>query len=233
MLSLTRPQPPAVVRDPHDTADDLSGHEHRQLIGYIGASLPLLVWLIHALRPQPGMPRWTPLGSISAYYYTGAVAVFVGTLIALAVFLLAYRGYRNAYQRVDRLVAIVAGCAAIGVAAFPAGAPHPLTEPVWWSPLTAWIHYGSAGLLFSAFAAYALWLFRLTDPDRETTPGKELRNRIYFVCGVIIVLCIAWVGVNGLTGRPIFWPETIALLAFAVSWLTKGRAVRSIRRLAR
>jgi hypothetical protein len=81
---------------------------HRQFIGYLGLALPVLLWLIAGLRPTVGLPRWELLSSISAYYYTGAVAALVGTLIALAVFLFTYRGYNNKYHLRDRLAAIIA-----------------------------------------------------------------------------------------------------------------------------
>ena len=40
--------------------------------------------------------------SISAYYYSGAVSAFTGGLIAMALFLFAYRGYENNYGLRDR-----------------------------------------------------------------------------------------------------------------------------------
>ena len=51
-------------------------------------------------RPTPGLPRWETLNSVSAYYYSGAVAAFVRVIFALALFLFTYRGYKN--DRVDR-----------------------------------------------------------------------------------------------------------------------------------
>ncbi len=65
-----------------DQPDDLSGHAHRQLIGYIGLVLPILLIVI-ALR-RDGVKLWRSLESISAYYYTGAVAAFVGMLEAVS-----------------------------------------------------------------------------------------------------------------------------------------------------
>jgi hypothetical protein len=57
------------------------------------------------------------------------------------------------------------------------------------------------------------------------------------VSGTAIVACIAWAGFNGATERQIFVPESIALVAFAFSWLVKGYAlemlVGSARRLLR
>ncbi|HET7005748.1 MAG TPA: hypothetical protein VFK65_09670, partial [Candidatus Binatia bacterium] len=80
--------------------DDMSDNAHRQLIGYIGLLLPLLLIVIAISRD--GLERWKSLESISAYYYTGAVAGFVGMLVALALFLFTYRGYKNKYNLADR-----------------------------------------------------------------------------------------------------------------------------------
>lgn len=70
---------------PTGEPDDLSGHAHRQFIGSLGLVLPLLLWVIAGLRPTEGLPRWELLGSVSAYYFTGAVAAFVGILVAMVV----------------------------------------------------------------------------------------------------------------------------------------------------
>src|SRR5262249_52105532 len=103
---------------PDRKADDLSSHAHRQLIGGVGLVLPVLLWLIVGLRPTGEHP-WKLLGSISAYYYTGAVSAFAGMLIALALFLFSYRGYNNEYHLRDRVASGIAGCAAVLVALFP------------------------------------------------------------------------------------------------------------------
>src|SRR5262245_32688916 len=97
------PQSPERSREPllpSEQADDASTHVHRQLIGLMGALLPLGVWLVAGWRPTPPLRRWELLGSVSSYYYTGGGVVFVGLLSALAVFLLTYKGYHNKYQRV-------------------------------------------------------------------------------------------------------------------------------------
>src|SRR3970040_1717384 len=75
---------------------DLSTHSHRQLIGYAGLVLPLALPCIAALRPT-GLTV-AELDSVSSYYYTGAVAFFAGTLVALGAFLFTYRGYDNRYN---------------------------------------------------------------------------------------------------------------------------------------
>ena len=88
-------------------------------------------------------------------------------------------------------------------------------------------------VLFGMFAVFALWLFRLPPSGEPVTPDKRRRNRVYLLCGVVIVAAIIWAGVAGLNERPIFWPESIALVAFAVSWLVKGRALTTLAHAAR
>jgi len=206
--------------------DDLSDNAHRQLIGYIGLVLPLLLILIVLARD--GVERWRALESISAYYYTGAVSAFVGMLVSLALFLFTYRGYANQYNRADRWAARTAGAAALVVAFFPTKAPIGVPALSWWTPAAGVLHHAAAIVLFAMFAVFALWLFRLTAPGEQPTDDKRKRNAVYLSCGIVIVACIAWAGLNGANGRAIFWPESIALVAFAISWLVKGRALRTM-----
>lgn len=207
--------------------DDLSGNAHRQLIGYVGLALPVLLYLLAGARPTSGLNRWEVLGSISAYFYTGAVAAFVGMLVALALFLFTYRGYANRYHPLDRAAAITAGCAALAVAFFPTRAPIPELAVSWWSPGSAVIHYIAAVVLFSSFAFFSLFLFRL-GTDKSPPADKRVLNRIFLICGVAIIASMIWAGINGWQKKSIFLPESIALVAFAVSWLVKGRVHTTI-----
>ena len=201
---------------------------HRRLIGYLGLFLPFLLYLLAGIRPTNCLPRWNLLSSISAYYYTGSVAVFVGVLFALSLFLFTYQGYKGVLA--DQVVGKLGGLAALGVAFFPTKAPAGISEPTWWSPATRVIHYGSAFFLFVSFIIFSLWLFRKSNiPSKgDRPPAKRLSNAIYLWCGVIMIVCILWAGSSLVTRAPIFWPEAIALWAFSCSWLVKGKAYRPI-----
>lgn len=201
--------------------DDLSTHRHRQLIGVLGLMLPLMLWGISAVRTSDAATRWQTLDSISAYYYTGAVAAFVGIIITLGLFLFTYRGYANEYRVHDTWAARIAGIAAILIAAFPTEALDGMPKPGWWEPITGRIHYGSAIVLFGSFAYFSLYLFRRG--SGTNTLSKRRRNAMFLTCGLVIVLALIWAGIAGAQGRAIFWPETLALAAFATSWLVKGR----------
>jgi len=214
-----------VIANQPPSTKDLSTHSHRQLIGYAGLTLPLALPCLAALRATGlGVAE---LDSLSAYYYTGAVAFFTGTLVAVAAFLFTYRGYDNRYNVYDRIAGLVAGAAAIGVAVFPTAAPKESLKPSWWIDLTGYIHFGSALVLFLTLACFALFLFTRTDPEGpkpDKLPwDKKLRNVFYILCGVVMLACLIWAGIALKNDKPIYWPETFALGAFALSWLVKGR----------
>lgn len=213
---------------------DLSAYAHRQLIGYLGLLLPILLYGLAGVRATPELPGWKLLDSVSAYYYSGAVAVFVGVLFGLGLFLLTYRGYSD--SRADRRLGRFAALCAFAIAVFPTGGtPDHIPTPEWWSGTAGSIHYVAAALLFTSFAVFSLWLFRRTDvPEGEPLPSaKRFRNRVYAVCGTVIIACILWAGTSRIRPHPIFWPEAIALWAFALSWLVKGRAHQTLASAAR
>src|SRR5256885_8830256 len=59
------------------------------------AMVALLVGLAVAVVWQTGRQRWHLLGSVSAYYYTSAQAIFVGALIGLGACMIALKGTRT------------------------------------------------------------------------------------------------------------------------------------------
>jgi len=223
------PQPPApsaTVRLFAPTKrDDQSSHLHRQLVGWVALVLPILLLIIAELRPTEGLPRRELLGSISAYYYTGAVAAFCGSLVALTAFFFTYRGYDNEHGRRDLQTAWIAGLASLLVAFFPTTPPVIVLIPTWWTPWMRVIHYVSAMVLFGCLIYFSLVLFRKSSSEpKHRPPDKTWRNRCYFWCGVGMLACMLWALSTYFTGGSIFWAEAIALWLFAVSWLVKGRA---------
>lgn len=219
------------VRKPRRAPVDLSQQAHRRLVGILGLSLPLLLYLMAGLRPTMGLTDWKLLPSVSAYYYTGGVAFFVGILFALALFLLTYRGYEG--EIADRVVGFLGGCGALGVAIFPTSAPVRVSPASWWSEPLEKIHYMSAVVLFLSFIAFSIWLFRKSNiPRKADRPlEKRIRNNIYLGCGIAMIIGVLWAGSSLFTKAPIFWAETMAIVGFAISWLVKGEADAPIRRM--
>lgn len=209
-------------KTPTPDAEAVSRRGHRRTIGTFGLALPFLVWLVAGLLPTPGLPRWHPLTSVSAYYYTGGVGVFVGLLIALSLFLFTYPGYKD--NRADRFIAKVGCFAAIGLALFPTGAPVESLARPWWREWSGVVHSVSAVTLFTTFILFAIWLFRKSStPKRRDRPlEKRLRDDICLVCGLCMIASVLWAAIGKQVGRTIFWPESIAIVAFAASWLVKS-----------
>jgi hypothetical protein len=205
-----------------DTTLVLSYLSLRKAIGLLGAFMPFVLSIGLFVLHHKGLQ-----GSISGYYHTEMRDVFVGILCAIGVFLLSYRGYDSK----DRIAGNLACVFAIGTALFP-------TTPVDPGPMDkvkGVIHFTSAALLFLTLAYFSLRLFTKTDPKSGPTPQKSKRNLIYKVCGYTIVAAIALIAVykllpDGAENRlaelkPVFWLESIAVVAFGISWLTKGEAI--------
>jgi hypothetical protein len=107
------------------------------------------------------------------------------------------------------------------------------------NPLVGQLHNLSALLYFMVLIIYSLLLFPKTHTNRITgeklNMGRQKRNRnvVYYICGsmmtVTLILIIAYMYFLKYhypelkRFNPVFWLETIMLVAFGVSWLTKGQ----------
>jgi len=164
--------------------------------------------------------------SISSYYHTGMRDVFVGSLCAIAVFLMSYRGY----ERKDDIAGDLGCVFALGVALFPTTPEVSATSR---EEIIGSLHLVSAACFLLTLAYFSLVLFRKTDPSKTPTRRKLQRNLVYTFCGYTIVACIALIAVVAFMSSdspltrldPVFWLESAAVVAFGVSWLTKGEAI--------
>ncbi len=219
----------------------------RRAIGLLGYFLPaaLAAW---SLLFGDGL-----LWSISDYYYTPMSEIFTGTLAAIAVFLWSYEGYapRGDEWITDRRTARVASVAAIAIALAPvkpdaATTTAPMADCTFLQcqigvAAASYLHYAATAAFFAALAVFCLVLFpRGTDQ----TPEKRLCNRIYRGCGVTILIAGAGIAICVAAPdpvrqkiapfHPVFWFETLGILAFATSWAVKGKALMPlVRRMAR
>jgi hypothetical protein len=169
--------------------------------------------------------------SISHYYYTVTGDLFVGILCGDALFLLVYKGYDKKDDRWTN----IAGILALGIAFFPTNDNSANSCAIIHfedDDLRRIIHYACAGLFFTILAYISFFLF--TKSKGEITKQKIIRNTIYRICGVVIFVSILLIALYGFVAakdgtlsklKPIFWLETIALLAFGISWLVKGELV--------
>jgi hypothetical protein len=94
------------------------------------------------------------------------------------------------------------------------------------------VHLVSAILFFLILAAFSLLLFTKTEKGKKPAGRKKKRNRIYTACGIVMLVSLAsiavfkfWLQADHPEWRLVFWGETAALVAFGISWLTKGEAI--------
>ncbi len=184
----------------------------RKAVGWIGILLPFTLMLGVFLIFNGQIIQ----ESISHYYHTEMRNVLVGALCAVALFMFFYTGY----DKWDDWAGNVAGFFAIGVAWFP-------TTEVGPSNLTGKIHFVCAVIFFLTLAVFSLFLFTKKGPDPTTQ--KLRRNKIYVICGLIMIASLFAVFIyynfihnDNSNSSFVFWAETIALIAFGISWLTKG-----------
>ncbi|MDX9903237.1 MAG: DUF2007 domain-containing protein [Bacteroidales bacterium] len=184
----------------------------RKAVGWIGILLPFVLVFGHLII----FGGDSLLTNMSVYYHTGMRDLFVGAICAIALFLFFYRGY----DRWDNISANLAGFFALGVAFFPT-----VEEGPWdWK---AQVHFYSAACFLVILALISIFLF--TRGEEYSTEMKKKRNLIYRVCGIVMLIALAAVeifflffdGKNSDT-KFVLIAETVTLIAFGISWLTKG-----------
>lgn len=216
----------------------------RQSLGYLGLFLPASL-LVHAALSGARLEA-----SISDFYYTAMGGVLVGTLVAIGLFLVSYQGYAPlpGERLSDRWLARIAGLSALGVALLPV---HRDGYPVCTVPPdTCWIfgasrhpeflHFASAVVFFGCMAAFSLFQFTRGDRDDAGRPRWTARCTLFILCGTVIVAVMVAMlpyvfadpadRARMAANHYLFWAESIGVVAFAVSWLAKGRAIESLGR---
>jgi hypothetical protein len=208
----------------------------RKAVGWIGILLPfaLLTGNYTISRLTHFEDGCNPLkSSISHYYYTRLGDLFVGALCAVALFLFSYKGL----EKEDSRVCNIAGFFALGIVTFPTSAevcPIPCNLRTYMSGgQIGNLHFIMAALFFITLSYLSFAIF--TKSKGKKTKQKIKRNIVYKVCAAIMVVSIALIGIyqgwlikhfQGLESiHPVFWLETLALIAFGSSWLTKGEFI--------
>ena len=152
-----------MTMDPGDSHFLLHYLTLRRSLGILGVLLPvILIFGDLAIGEGGGLQP-----SLSHYYDTIMVGVFVGVLFAIGVFLFSYRGYetpaKKPYELSDNVAGKVACVAALAVALFPT------TATVDWVRTVHTI----AAILFVCDAGLLLYTPLYEDEARHGAPRKE------------------------------------------------------------
>lgn len=198
----------------------------RKTVGWLGMLLPIIVLvlcLIFQCVPGHVFPD-----SISAtYYFAPTITPFMGILIAASILLICYKGY----EMIDDVINTLTGIAGLCICLFPCSNPEmykmgliPDYVGTFQMPvnISGWIHNISAVLFFGLLAYNVIFLF--TKSSGEMTKNKKIRNIIYRVCGigmVVALLAIVLVSVFNIWGGT-WLVEAVALFFFGIAFLTKA-----------
>jgi hypothetical protein len=202
----------------------------RTIIGVLGIMLPVILLLGDSafLKGAVGAR-----GSLSAYYHSGMRDFFVGVLIAVAFALFAYKLF---VWSLDNALRMVAGFATVTVAIFPTATPEgknqtPLQQRLNEGVVEV-IHFASAAIFICSLGIIC-YLFGRRESQRHrirpsgiaSAPAKFWK---WFHCGsaFAIGLAIVFIGATKATGvldqHALLIGESVAGLAFGLSWLAKG-----------
>lgn len=246
--SQKKPFDPEWISPPKDAAL----RSQRILISIIGLTailLPPAVVVIDRFAPSPCFRD----SLSHYYYSQRAGVIFVMILAFIGTLLSSYRGEAPSVRRLAIVAGVAGLVVAVFPTEGPGcgndlfnarmfgliatDVPDVMFDTAFQLfPGVGWLHYGAAVLLFLIMFYFCAVIFRQEgkndiDPQTgELLPVKVSRNRIYAACALVIASAMIVMGLSrvpaiaGLfSGQVIFWGETVALIAFGVAWLVKGR----------
>jgi hypothetical protein len=231
----------------------ISYYALRKAIGWLGMLLPFILlignflinhfnilnnsFFVNTLYSGLYIPDNSFKTSISHYYYSTMGEMFTCVLGAVALFLFCYKGHKlrpGEKFLSDSALTNLAGLFALGVIIFPTGSDKLINDNVKVfisSNIIGNIHLVMAALFFVSLSLMSMINFRRTG-DRVSF-GKLKNHNTYLACGIAMLICIALIFIYNtwLDGickwfdniHPVFFLESIALIFFGISWLTKGR----------
>lgn len=200
----------------------------RRALGILGMLLPLLdvgfgyffCKYVMKLEIEPLL-----FDSISASHYASSSLLFEGTVFAVGCFLICYRGY----DVVDYWITTLAGIMALILTLFPTSVsfyPNAFNFCGIDSSITKWIHNISAITFF--FCLAFMEIFQFTKTSGNITDEKKKRNRLYRICGIIMLAAIFVGGALSFLFKlpyTTYIGEGIGLEAFGIAWLVKGETL--------
>lgn len=190
---------------------DINTRRLRCIIGWLAILLPWIIVAVIGFFPASI--------SITFYEFLTASPIFMIILGSASILLICYQGY----EKKDDILNTIAAICGLGVCLFPTA--HNLYPIVTIfqisSSISTVLHLIFAVAFFAILAINSLFLFTKSSLPKDQLPKKKkIRNIIFRVCGVGMVAsfvlllfpipCVVWL------------VETIALLFFGISWLTKA-----------
>ncbi len=214
----------------------------RKIIGLLGIALPILIYVFHGEL----------LSSISHYYYSRSAVFFIAILSAFGLLLISYKGYEKDKDTEifsDNLITHIGGISALLVVLLPTTCigsnsveitnmcllqNYPLFGHD--NEIIRIVHLVSAGVFLFTMGYMSIFRFtktkgRLTDEEKME---KKKKNYVYRICGIAVWISIGILAIETIfqnfhfTEYDIFIFETVSVVAFGISWIVKGEAIKDI-----
>lgn len=217
--------------------DKKSMYSLRKTIGILGLALPILLLVAHQEL----------LSSMSHYYYTAGGVFFILILSAFGLILINYRGYpkKEGELMSDRLITTIAGICILVTVLIPTKSENPLgtlffTDAPYLfghasNGLLGAIHLLSAASFFFLLGYMSFYKFVLNH-EASSTKNKLFRRSGVIVWASVAALIVIFaiekllkINMDEILPAYTFWLEWVAVYAFAVAWLVKGRIDKDIQ----
>ncbi|MFD2563154.1 hypothetical protein [Aquimarina rubra] len=217
--------------------DKKSMYSLRKTIGILGLALPILLLVSHQQL----------LSSMSHYYYTAGGVFFILILSAFGLILLNYRGYpkQEGESFSDRLITTVAGICILVTVLIPTKSENPLGTLFFTdypylfghesNGFLGAIHLLSAASFFFLLGYMSFYKFVLNH-DASASRNRLFRRSgiiVWASVGALIIIFaiekILKINMDEVFPAYTFWLEWVAVYAFAVAWLVKGRIHKDIQ----
>jgi hypothetical protein len=193
------------------------------IVGCIAVLLPFVLSALNGGQ-LPSLSDSFYFGSPGSIYGPWSRTIFVGCLYAIGAFLIAYNGQIDLEMHLSKVAAV----AAVLVAMFPCNCSGH-------DEIIEHVHYIAAAVLYLVLGVFCvIFYFRARDKRRRTQHVEpKYRQWIYAICLVALWGAMAFLIVNAVVRdthitNPVFWGESVGLVAFGVAWLTASHVVPGI-----
>jgi uncharacterized protein YjbI with pentapeptide repeats len=186
----------------------------RRSVGYLNLMVPLVVLIWGFIACDCGDIST----SLTAYPANDSWFGMMITTVLTGALLITYRGYSLSDDITYKIVAL----SALTIGMLSGTSNDTLTT----------IYATALAIYFITMAYILIRLF--TRHSGAMSPNKILRNRIYLICGITIILAlVAIASINTFASdnkeiaayNPILWLEWIMFWAIGIAWLVKGETV--------
>ena len=190
----------------------------RMMLGWLGLLLPWIVLALCVIFDCVPGPHIFPHSISATYHYAPTITPFMIILGSSGLLLMCYRGY----TKVDDIINTITGFFGLCICLFPTWGSDLVYNGTFQVPndISSAIHNISAIGFFGLLSFNCLFLF--TKSSGTKTKKKKIRNAIYIICGIGMIVSMTMLLVFSGVWAGIWAAEAAALMFFGIAFLTKA-----------